>query len=72
MMKDNLASLEANFVDFNQNTENTKNEFSVQLPNKDKEINQLKSEITNLKTDKSNNQQLISDIILKQVEIQVT
>ena len=69
-MKDNLASLEADFVDFKQNTENTINEFSALLSNKDKEIEQLKSEITTLKIAKSDSQELISDLTLKQLQME--
>ena len=67
MMKHNLASLEADFVDFKQNTENKINEFSTLLTNKDKEIELLKTEITNLTN--YNNQKLVSDIVLKQMDM---
>jgi hypothetical protein len=70
LMKDNLASLEADFVDFKQNTENTIIKFSALLSNKDKEIEQLKSEITTLKIAKSDSQELISDLTLKQLQME--
>jgi hypothetical protein len=45
-MKSNLASLEADFVDFKQHTDKEIIELNLALTEKDKDIEILKNEIT--------------------------
>ncbi|CAB4031039.1 Hypothetical predicted protein [Paramuricea clavata] len=69
-MKSSLASLEADFVLFKQTTQMSINVLKVQLDNKDGEINNLKTEITLLKTTNLSQQQSICDLNLKQSQIE--
>jgi hypothetical protein len=70
IMKSSLASLEADFVLFKQATQMSINDLTVQLDNKDGEINNLKNEITLLKTTNLNQKQSICDLTLKQSQIE--
>ena len=49
-VKTNLATLEADFVEFKQNTNKTITELSTTIFDKDIQIKNLENEITNLKT----------------------
>jgi uncharacterized membrane protein len=49
VIKNNLASLEADYVQFKQNTDKAVSNLSVLMKNKDEEIEKLKSEISDLK-----------------------
>ncbi|CAB4013795.1 Hypothetical predicted protein, partial [Paramuricea clavata] len=69
-MKSSLASLEADFVLFKQTTQMSINVLKVQLDNKDGEINNLKTEITLLKTTNLSQQQSICDLNLQQSQIE--
>ena len=67
-VKTNLASLEAEFVEFSQNTNRAIHELTTLLTNKDEEIQQLKYEINTLNITKTQNQKLLSDLTIKQFE----
>ena len=64
-MRSSLASLEADFVIFKQNTPTSTNSLSAQLNDKNSEITALKDEITSLKATNLQQQQCISDLTLK-------
>ncbi|CAB3982963.1 Hypothetical predicted protein [Paramuricea clavata] len=68
--KTNLATLEADFIEFKQNTKKTITELSTTIFDKDIQIKNLENEITNLKTGYSKNQQLSSDLSLRQSEME--
>ena len=64
-MRTSLASLEADFVVFKQNTQTSMNSLSTQLSDKNSEITVLNDEITSLKATNLQQQQCISDLTLK-------
>jgi hypothetical protein len=67
-MKCSLASLEADFVLFKQTTQQNINELTVKLSDKEDEINNLRNQITSLKTTNIQQQQSISDLTIKQMQ----
>ena len=69
-VKTNLATLEADFIWFKQNTNKTITELSTTIFNKDIQIKNLENEIIKLKTGYSKNQQLSSDLSLRQTEME--
>lgn len=70
MVKSNLATLESDFTDFKQITQRVTEELSCSLKNKDKEIDHLKERINFLLFSKDAQQQLLSDVIVKQLQME--
>jgi hypothetical protein len=70
VMRSNLASLEADFGDFKQHTDKEIIELNSALTEKDKDIEIVKNEITVLKSKQLSDQQTLSDVLLKQSEIE--
>ena len=69
-MKTTLASLEADFVEFKQNTNKSVLELNALLTTKDEKILKLEKEINDLKSAKSQNQQTFSDFTVKQLQME--
>jgi hypothetical protein len=70
MIKTHLAALEADFVTYREENNKTVQNLTEIIEMKDTEINALKEEITLLKKNNDEKQQLISDLTVKQLEIE--
>ncbi|CAB4001829.1 G2 M phase-specific E3 ubiquitin- ligase-like [Paramuricea clavata] len=70
MLKNIIANLESEFVTYKIDANTKLEELYKTLEKKDNEIAMLKQEITNLKTINNNQQQTLSDLSLKQLEIE--
>jgi chromosome segregation ATPase len=70
MIKTHLAALEADFVTYKEENNKTVQNLTEIIEMKDTEINALKEEIMLLKKNNDEKQQLISDLTVKQLEIE--
>lgn len=70
MIKSHLADLEADFVIYKENTNSTIKDLKETIEKKDEEITSLKEEILSLKSSDKDKQQTLSDLTIKQLQIE--
>ena len=69
MIKNHLSNLEADFVIYKENINDTMKDLKQTIDRKDEEISSLKKEILSLKSLDKDKQQTISDLTLKQLQM---
>ena len=70
MIKNHLSNLEADFVIYKENINDTMKDLKQTIDRKDEEISSLKKEILSLKSLDKDKQQTIGDLTLKQLQME--